>query len=126
MAKLTGDILRDMAQRSQARSKAEGKGWLGRVGDRMRGSDAEYKRYFEMTPAQILCETPGNFAIDHASVASVSLRLIYVPTNQDGPGDPYTEIGFYAAGCMFKYRLRMQLKDVSEILNSFYPGRVKR
>ena len=126
LAKLSGDILKDVVKKSQAQSKAKGKGWMGRAGDQMRALGATHMRYLEMTPEQILAETPGNFAIDHASVASVSVRVVYEPTNEDGPGDAYTEIEFDAAGSKFKYRLSMQAKDVAELLNNFYPGRIRR
>ena len=125
-AKLSGEILTDVVKKSQAQGKAQGKGWLGRAGDQMRAKGAAHLRYLEMTTWQILAETPGNFAIDHASVASVSVRVVYEPTNEDGPGDAYTEIEFDTAGGKLKYRLRMQAKDVVETLNNFYPGRIKR
>jgi hypothetical protein len=125
-AKLTGEILTDAVKKSQAQSKAKGKGWMGRAGDQMRALGAAHMRYLEMTPEQILAETPGNFPIDHSSVASVSIRVVYEPTNEDGPGDPYTETEFDTAGGKFKYRLRVQAKDVAEILNKFYPGRIRR
>jgi hypothetical protein len=126
MAKLTGDILNNVAKKSQAQSKAEGKGWLGRTSDQRRAVGSVHLRYLEMTPEQILAETTSNFAIDHASVASISVRVGYELSNQDVPGDPYTEIGFDTAVGKFKYRLRMQAKDVAETLNNFYPGKITR
>lgn len=126
MAKLTSDILNDVAKKSQAQSKAEEKGWLGRVNDQRRAVGSAHLRYLEMTSEQILAETAGNFAIDHASVASIRVRAGYEQTNQDVPGDPYTEIELYSNRGTFKYRLRMQAKEVVELLNNFYPGRIMR
>jgi hypothetical protein len=126
MARLTGNILNDAAKKSQAQGKAEGKGWMGRAGDQRRAVGSVHLRYLEMTSEQILAETTGNFAIDHTSVASISVRVGYELSNQDVPGDPYTEIGFYSNKGTFKYRLRMPAKDVAEILINFYPGRITK
>jgi hypothetical protein len=106
MAKLTAEIITDARKKSQERGKAEGKGWL------------------EMSPSQILAETPGNLAIEHNGVASVNVRQVYEPTGDEGPGDPYTEVVFNTNRGNFKFRLRMQPRDVLQVARRFYLGRV--
>lgn len=125
MAKLTAEVLKDVQKRAQAQGKADGKGWLGRVGDQMRVFSSAHLRYFEMTPEQILAETPGNFAIAHATVAAVNIRLVNEPANYDQPGDPYdVEVVFNTSVGLFKYLLSMRFKEVVKIVSSIYPGRV--
>jgi hypothetical protein len=124
-AKLSGDILQSVVKKSQFQSKVDGKGWMGRARDQMRALGDAHTRYLEMTPGQILVETSGNFAIDHAAVAVVSVRIVYEPTNEDGPGDPYTEVEFDTGSSKYKYRLRMRAKDVVKLLNNFYHSRIK-
>jgi hypothetical protein len=125
IAKLTGEILKDVKEKSQGQSRAKGKGWMGRTGDLMRALGAAHTRYLEMPPWQILAETGGNFAIDHASIVYVNLRVVYESTNQDCPDDLYTEIEFDTTSGKLKFRLRMLTKDVIEILKNFYPGRIR-
>ena len=124
MAKLTGEVLTDFRKKVQAQGKAEGKGWLGRAGDQMRALGSAHLRYLEMTPEQILAETPGNFVIDHATVATVSIRLINEPISDDGSGDSYVEVVFNTSGGWFKYHVSMRIKEVVKIIGSIYPGRV--
>jgi len=125
-ARLTGEILTDAMNKSQAQGKANGKGWLGRANDQMRAKGAAHLRYLDMTPAQILAETPGNFALDHAQVASVGVKIVYEYSNQDVPADPYTEVEFASNGGFLICRLRKPVKEVAETLNNFYPERIKR
>ncbi len=126
MAKLTGEIIRDMQQQSQVRGKAEGKGWISRAREGMKAAGAVGERYGAMTPMQVIAETAGNFAIEHALVASVNIRLVWEPTNEDGPGDPWSELIFTTMSGSLRYRVRMQTKDVIAMLGKFYPGRVAR
>lgn len=125
-AKLTGVILKNATDLAQAQARAAGKGWLGRMNDQMRAPGKVHEHYLTMTPAQILAETPGNFAIDHAYVACASVREGYEPTNADGPGDPYVQIEFATNGGILKFRLRSTVKEVMQTLNNFYPGRITR
>ena len=74
VARLTNNVIKDVVNQSQARSKAEGKGWAGIVGDQMQAFGAAHTRYYQMTPQQILAETQGNFAIDNASVSLVKVK----------------------------------------------------
>jgi hypothetical protein len=124
LAKLTGEIIRDMQNKAQARSKAEGKGWLGRTRDAMKASGAVGDRYAGMASGQILGETTGNFAIDHEAVGSVSIKDVWESSNQDVPDDRWTELIFTTTSGSLKCRLRKQTKDVPDVLRRFYPGRV--
>jgi hypothetical protein len=124
MAKLTAEIITDARKKSQERGKAEGKGWLGRAHDQTQATGMVHFRYLEMSPSQILAETPGNLAIEHNGVASVNVRQVYEPTGDEGPGDPYTEVVFNTNRGNFKFRLRMQPRDVLQVARRFYLGRV--
>ncbi len=125
-AKLSNDVLSDTVKKSQAQSKAEGKGWLGRIGDQMRAFGSAHLRYLEMNPQQILAENKDNFAIDHSSVSLVKVKRGYEAGDEDGPGDEYTEVEFQTAAEKYKFRSSMDIKEVLEMLNNYYQGRIKR
>jgi hypothetical protein len=74
MARLSNEVVKDVIQKSQARSKAEGKGWLAKVGNQMKAFYNAHLRYLEMTPAEILAENKENFALPHAQVSAMKLR----------------------------------------------------
>jgi hypothetical protein len=125
-ARLTNDVLSDTVRKSQAQSKAEGKGWLARVGDQMRAFGSAHLRYLEMTPQQILAEHKDNFAIDHNSVSLVKVKRGYEAGDEDGPGDEYIQIEFVTMAEKYKFRCSLSEREVLEILNNFYQGRIKR
>jgi hypothetical protein len=125
-ARLTAVMLQDARDEAQARGKASGKGWLGRANDQMRAAGKIHERYFGMTPQQILSETPGNFAVDHRDVASAAVKQAYAPTNTDGPGDPYASVELDTRSGILKWRVGLRVKDVVDLLNNFYAGRVRR
>jgi hypothetical protein len=126
VARLTNNVIKDVVNQSQAKSKAEGKGWMGIVGDQMQAFGAAHTRYYKMTPQQILTETAGNFALDHRSINLVKVKTGCEGGDEEGPGVDYTEVEFETAAVKYKYRLSMNAKDVINILNNFYPGRIKR
>jgi hypothetical protein len=124
MARLSNEVVKDVIQKSQARSKAEGKGWLAKVGDQMKAFYNAHVRYLEMIPEEILAENKENFALPHAQVSAVKLRTGFESGGEDGPGDEYTEIEFQATSGKYKYRLSMCKKDVMDIIQKFYPGKI--
>jgi len=126
VAKLSGEVVKDVVKKSQEKSKADGKGWLGRVGDQMKAFGNAHLRYLELTPDQILAETPGNFAFDHRSVSTVIVKQRFEAGDEDGPGDPYVEVEFVTPMGKYKYRVPLELNDVLEMLNNFYAGKIKR
>ena len=127
VAKRNKDVEKALSRQSKEQSKAEGKGWLGRVGDQMRASGKAHLRYLSMTPEQILAETPGNYAIDHAAVAAVRIRQREEINTQDVPNTPYAEVEFITATGSYMFGFYNQSpKEVAEILNNFYAGRITR
>jgi hypothetical protein len=123
-ARLTAGMLQNARDEAQAQGKASGKGWLGRANDQMRAPEKIHERYFGMTPQQILSETPGNFAVDHRDVASAAVKQAYAPTNMDCPGDPYAAAELDTGSGVLRWRVSLRVKDVVDLLNNFYSGRV--
>jgi hypothetical protein len=124
-ASLTAAILQEAMDNAQAQGKAAGRGWLGRANAQMQAKGAVHKRYYAMTAPQILSETQGNFAVNHADVASASVTLAYAPTNTDCPGDPYAAVELQTNLGALRWRVNQRVKDVVELLNKFYVGRVE-
>jgi len=123
-ARFTSEVTKDVVRKSQAQSKAEGKGMFARVGAQMKAFHSAHLRYLEMSPEQILAEHKDNFAMEHAAVEAVRLKRGFEAGDEDGPGDAYTEIGFESNGNKYKYRIGLDIKEVYAILERFYSGRI--
>ena len=125
-ARFTNEVTKDVVKKSQAQSKAEGKGMFARVGAQMKAFYSAHLRYLEMAPEQILAEHKDNFALEHVAVSGVRLRRGFEAGDEDGPGDEYTEIEFESNGNKNKYRVGLDGKEVYTILERFYPGRIRK
>jgi hypothetical protein len=125
-ALLSSNVLKDMAMQAQAQGKAEGKGFLGRMGDQVSSSGNVGMRYSAMTPEQIIAESPGNFAIDYNSVGSVKLKKGFEGGDENSIGMEYTEVEFETGGGKYKYRLAQKINDAAQLLSQFYPGKIKK
>jgi hypothetical protein len=125
-AKLSNEILKDVVRKSQAQSKAEGKGMFARVGAQMKAYYNASSRYLEMTPGQILSEDKNNYALPHGAVSSLKVKRGMGAGDEDGPGDPYVEVEWESTAGKYKYRFDAEENDVVLILEQFYPGKIRR
>ena len=73
-ARLTPDLLKKAAAEANEAGKAEGKGFLGRLGDQMSATMGYGNRYLNYTPEQILQETKDNFAINFTDIKSIDFK----------------------------------------------------
>ncbi|WP_321506762.1 zinc ribbon domain-containing protein [uncultured Methanoregula sp.] len=76
LARLTQPMLNAAIAEANAKAKAEGKGFLGVVGDQLAVSFGFGKRYETMPPEQVLHETPGNVAIANPRITAIRLTLL--------------------------------------------------
>ena len=74
LAQVTKDLLNRAVEDARANAKAQGKGFFGQWADQLKGDFAYGQRYFSMQPAQIIAETPGNFAISNNTVTELKLK----------------------------------------------------
>jgi hypothetical protein len=75
LAQLTQAMLNTAIAEVQAKAKAEGKGFFGIMGDQVAAQFQYAKRYETLSADAALAETPGNTAIENASITSLDLRL---------------------------------------------------
>lgn len=123
IAQMTSDMLKDAAMQARDQAKAEGKGFWGQWSEQLKASFSYTKRYLTMTPAAILAETPGNFAINNNTVREVKFKIKYLG-NYDESSRKEWEVEIHSS--MGKYEYRMD--DNSQFVDLFkkvYPNRVK-
>lgn len=75
VAQLTQSMMNAAIAESQAKAKAEGKGYFGQIKDQFAAMFQYALRYESMPPDQALLETPGNFAIENMQVTSITMKL---------------------------------------------------
>jgi hypothetical protein len=127
-ARFTGEVLAEMAQQAKDKSKAEGKGFFGRVNAQMRASSSGNlsSRYLEMAPERIMSESPGNFAMDYSAVGEVKLKKGFENGDEDSIGTEYTDVEFETNFGRYKYRFAQSLNDIDRVLDRFYPGKIRK
>jgi hypothetical protein len=125
-AKLTNEVLKDVVRKSQAESKAAGKGWMGKVGDQMKAFYNAHQRYFEMSPETIMAEDKDNFSISHDSVYRLNVKSKYSGGDEDGPGDEHLELEFECSSGKYKFQSALATKEVLELLGRFYGPKIRR
>lgn len=73
-AELTNKMLKQAAEDAIRESKEQGKGFFARTAATATSSQRIYNRYRQMTPEEILEETPGNYAIEYRDISSIKIR----------------------------------------------------
>lgn len=75
IAQLTGALLTAAGKEAVETAKAQGKGVFDTWKDQLAAHFQYSQRYFNMTPDQILAETPGNRAIDNAQISAIRMKV---------------------------------------------------
>jgi hypothetical protein len=120
-AQMTGDMVKDAAMQARDQAKAEGKGFLGQWSDQLKASFGYTKKYLTMSPAAIIAETPGNFAIDNNSISEIKMKTRYL--DQDNTRYEW-EVQIHSYAGKYEFRLDDN-NDYVELLKRVYPDRVK-
>ena len=126
MAKMTNAVIKDVIQKSQAASKAAGKGWMGKVGDQMKAFYGAHLRYNDMSPEAILAEDKDNFAIPYRSVSSLKIKSKFSGGDDDGPGDEYLELEFETAAGKYKFNSASASKETRAVFARFFGPVIRR
>ena len=66
--------LRRLVEEARDDAKAQGKGFLGQWGAQLGASGRYHEVYWQMPPEAALAETPGNFAVDRATIEKVKFE----------------------------------------------------
>jgi hypothetical protein len=125
LAKLTNAVMKDVIQRSQAASKAAGKGWMGKVGDQMKAFYSAHLRYNDMMPEAILAEDKDNFAIPYSTVASLKIKTKFSGGDDDGPGDELLELEFDTSGGKYKFNCADASKETRALFTNFFGPKIR-
>ncbi|MEM3739893.1 MAG: hypothetical protein QXP84_03770 [Candidatus Korarchaeum sp.] len=73
-AQITGEMVKEAVEKAKNQAKSEGKGFLGQWAAQLGATLSYANRYLEMTPSQILSETPGNFAIGNDAIREIKIK----------------------------------------------------
>jgi hypothetical protein len=120
-AQMTGDMLKDAIKQAREQAKAEGKGFFGQWGEQLKASAAYSSRYLDMSPSDVLSETPGNFAVSNNAVSEVKLKL-----KDTGNQANLREFEIEVKSSSGKYEFRMdENSDYVKVLKQVYGDRVK-
>jgi hypothetical protein len=123
IAQMTSDMLKDAAMQARDQAKAEGKGFWGQWSEQLKASFSYTKRYLTMTPAAILAETPGNFAINNNTVREVKFKIKYLG-NYDESSRKEWEVEIHSSAGKYEYRMDDNSQFV-DLFKKVYPNRVK-
>jgi hypothetical protein len=126
MAKLSNAVLKDVIQKSQAASKAAGKGWMGKVGDQMKAFYGAHLRYNDMSLEAILAEDKDNFAMPYASVSALKIKTKLSGGDDDSPGNEYLELEFETSAGKFKFNSASASKETRAVFDTFFGSKIRR
>lgn len=73
-AEVTSAMLKQSVADARDDAKADGKGFFGQWGAQLTAYSKMAERYYSMSPAQILAENPGNFAIERSQIEKAKLK----------------------------------------------------
>ena len=82
VATLTSEMIKQEAKRQAEASKAQGEGFFKRMAKTAMAGTSFYKRYFDMTPEQILAEHADNYAIEPSLVKKMRVKQGYFNEHQ--------------------------------------------
>jgi hypothetical protein len=125
LAKLTNAVMKDVIQRSQAASKAAGKGWMGKVSDQMKAFYSAHLRYNDMAPEAILAEDKDNFVIPYSTVTYLKIKTKISGGDDDGPGDELLELEFDTSSGKYKFNCANVSKETRAIFTNFFGPKIR-
>jgi hypothetical protein len=82
-AELTRERQKQLSQEAAAQAQFQGKGFFGRASAQMHARDGVSASYLSMAPAEVLAESPTNFAIDRSEIEKVKFKTGYAETAED-------------------------------------------
>ena len=126
-ARLTNEIRKAAVLESQRQGKAEGKGFFARWRDQFHAGTATHENYFRMPAEAIVNETRGNFAMDNASIYSVSIKKSSVSDTSDSYTNSKTVTRFTFESSMGKQQFQADgfSKERAELLAKVLGERVR-
>jgi hypothetical protein len=122
-AQMTSQMITDAATQAKSQAKAEGRGFWGQWEEQLRAIFTYTQKYLTMDPNAVLAETPGNFAVNNASIREVKLKLKDI-SRADNVQQHEFELEINSA--QGKYEFRMEERDeFANLLKQVYGERVK-
>lgn len=83
-AELTKEKITTMMNQARGDAKADGKGLLGQWGAQLAAPSNYHEVYWHIPPDAALAESPGNFAIDRATIKKVKYKIGMVADEPSG------------------------------------------
>jgi hypothetical protein len=74
-AELTKEKITAMMNQARDDAEADGKGFLGQWGAQLKAPSNYHEVYWHIPPDAALAESPGNFAIDRATIKKVKYKI---------------------------------------------------
>lgn len=122
-AQMTSQMITDAAMQAKSQAKAEGRGFWGQWEEQLRATFTYTQKYLTMDPNAVLAETPGNFAVNNASISEVKLKLKDISRGGDVQQH---EFELEVTSAQGKYEFRMEERDeFANLLKQVYCERVK-
>jgi hypothetical protein len=123
---ISGDMIKEAAAEAQRKGKEDGKGFMARWGDQLKATFNYAQRYWNISPEDILKETPGNFAIENAGIREIKVRRKEEHRGNDNAiYQTYTEMKINTNNGEFVYNIDGHADDEVEALKTVFGDRVK-
>ena len=119
-AKQTSELMKENARLAKETAKQSGKGFFSQWGAVMGSSGSQ--RYLQMSPQQILNETPGNYGILNDQVRSAKIKELYDP--DDYSNDVKLRLDTAQGKIDLVYR-QTSKKELKQILQQTLGNRVR-
>ncbi|MDD5605511.1 MAG: hypothetical protein WC231_06435 [Dehalococcoidales bacterium] len=123
LAQFTSQMMKTAVKEARDKAKEEGKGFFGQWGAQMTSTSNYHQRYWEMSPADILTETEGNFDLPHPQLDRLKAKK-KVEHDEDS-FEVKTELQFETARDKYKFMIDSYSKEFIEELRKIYADKVQ-
>jgi hypothetical protein len=120
-AQMKSAMITEAGQQARMQAKSEGKGFWGQWADQLKASFGYAQRYLNMSPQEILAETPGNFEVPNNAINELKLHL--KDRNYENQTREF-ELKIKSNAGTFEFRMD-ENNDFTDLLKKVYGERVK-
>jgi hypothetical protein len=128
-ARLTNDVAKRNVEEARAAAGASGSGFLGQWGAQIKAGFQIGKRYYTMTPAAVLAETPANWALLPGQVSSIHVERKSRSGGDDTADVDYLKITMHVGAAQGVYEtndMSVSQRDAQAMLTYLFGPTVVR